>query len=159
MLHFGRLRSYLEMVRFSHTLFALPFALLSTAIACCVKGRLLWLDLAGILLCMVFARSAAMAFNRVADRHLDAANPRTAGSFSPDPLSSVALEDPALSRGPNKVVMWSFPIVKDGLIYVVDIRNGLFVLRFLGPHSDEVDQIQFLEANSNLGDALELFED
>jgi len=51
------------------------------------------------------------------------------------------------------------PIVKDGLIYVVDIRNGLFVLRFLGPHSEEVDQIQFLEANSNLGDALELFED
>jgi hypothetical protein len=89
----------------------------------------------------------------------DPANPRTAGSFSPDPLSSVALEDPALSRGPNKVVMWSFPIVKDGLIYVVDIRNGLFVLRFLGPHREEVDQIQFLEANSNLGDALELFED
>ncbi len=36
----------------------------------------------------------------------------------------------ALSRGPNKVVMWSFPIIKDGLIYVVDIRNGLLVLRY-----------------------------
>jgi hypothetical protein len=66
----------------------------------------------------------------------------------------VANEDPALSRGPNKVVMWSFPIIKDGLIYVVDIRNGLLVLRYAGPHADEVDPIRFLEGNSNLGDAL-----
>lgn len=87
----------------------------------------------------------------------DAANPRSAGSFSPQPLQAVALEDPALSRGPNKVVMWSFPIIKDGLVYVVDVRNGLFVLRYLGPHRGEVDQVEFLEANSNLGDALELF--
>ena len=53
--------------------------------------------------------------------------------------------------------MWSFPIIKDGLIYVVDIRNGLYVLRYLGPHRSEVDGIGFLEANSNLGDALDLF--
>jgi 4-hydroxybenzoate polyprenyltransferase len=81
--HLGHVRTLLEMVRFSHTLFALPFALLSTALACCAKGRLLWLDLVGIVLCMVFARSAAMAFNRLADRHLDAANPRTAGRHLP----------------------------------------------------------------------------
>ncbi len=74
---FGRVRALLEMVRFSHTLFALPFALLSFTLASCVKGRLLWLDGVGILLCMVFARSTAMAFNRLADRHLDALNPRT----------------------------------------------------------------------------------
>jgi hypothetical protein len=89
----------------------------------------------------------------------DEANPRAAGSFSPAPLSSVALEDPALSRGPNKVVMWSFPIIKDGLIYVVDIRNGLFVLRYVGPHRGEVNQVEFREANSNLGDVLEPSED
>ena len=82
----GRVRTMLEMIRFSHTLFALPFALLSTALAW-QNNR--WLDLAGILLCMVFARSAAMAFNRLADRRLDAANPRTAmrhlpaGTLSP----------------------------------------------------------------------------
>ena len=86
----------------------------------------------------------------------DAANPKTAGFFSPTPLSSIALEDPALSRGPNKVVVWSFPIIKDGLIYVVDIRNGLLVLRYRGPHHGEVDHIAFLEANSNLGDAFKL---
>jgi hypothetical protein len=86
------------------------------------------------------------------------AAPNRAGVFSPAPLASVALEDPALSRGPNKVVMWSFPIIKDGLIYVVDVRNGLYILRYRGPHHGEVDQIRFLEGNSNLGDALRLAE-
>jgi 4-hydroxybenzoate polyprenyltransferase len=79
-----RVRSLLEMIRFSHTLFALPFALLSTALAW--QGR--WLDLVGILLCMVFARSAAMAFNRLTDRGYDAANPRTANRHLPAGLVS-----------------------------------------------------------------------
>src|SRR5215510_8262557 len=73
------------------------------------------------------------------------ASPAQAGWFSPTPLSSVALEDPALSRGPNKVVLWSFPIIRDGLIYVVDIRNGLYVLRYMGEGAGEVDAITFLE--------------
>ena len=79
-----------------------------------------------------------------------------AGWFSPTPLADVANEDPALSRGPNKVVVWSFPIIRNGLIYVVDIRNGLYVLRYTGPHADEVAGISFLEGNSNLGDAQRL---
>ena len=82
--------------------------------------------------------------------------PEQAGWFSPTPLPAVATEDPALSRGPNKVVMWSFPIIKDGLIYAVDIRNGLYILRYTGPHHGEVKHIHFLEGNSNLGDALKL---
>jgi 4-hydroxybenzoate polyprenyltransferase len=74
----------LEMIRFSHTLFALPFALLAAVLAWRTKsGGFAWLDLAGILLCMVFARSAAMAFNRLVDRHIDAVNPRTAGRHLP----------------------------------------------------------------------------
>lgn len=68
----------------------------------------------------------------------------------------MAIEDPALSRGPNKVVMWSYPIIKDGLIYVVDVRNGLYVLRYTDPHTDEVAGLTFLEGNSNLGDAVRL---
>jgi hypothetical protein len=90
---------------------------------------------------------------------IDVANPtrpRQDGWFSPTPLSSVANEDPALSRGPNKVVMWSFPIIQDGLIYAVDIRNGLYILRYKGPHQGEVKHVEFLEGNSNLGDALKL---
>lgn len=81
-------RKLLELVRFSHTVFALPFALLSAALAW--RDELFrWPDLVGILLCMVFARSAAMAFNRLADRHLDAANPRTAGRHLPAGTLSV----------------------------------------------------------------------
>ena len=53
----------------------------------------------------------------------------------------------------NKVVMWSFPIIKDGLIYVIDIRNGLYVLDYTGPRAGEVAGVDFLEGNSNLGDA------
>lgn len=77
-----RLRTLLEMIRFSHTLFALPFALLSALLAW-QETAFRWLDLLGILLCMAFARSTAMAFNRLADRHYDALNPRTAGRHLP----------------------------------------------------------------------------
>jgi hypothetical protein len=79
--------------------------------------------------------------------------PVQAGWFSPAPLASVATEDPALSAGPNKVVVWSYPIVREGLIYVIDIRNGLYILRYTGPRAAEVADVSFLEGNSNLGDA------
>jgi hypothetical protein len=82
--------------------------------------------------------------------------PAQTGWFSPAPLPAVANEDPALSRGPNKVVMWSFPIVRNGIVYVVDIRNGLYVLRYTGTRSAEVSGLTFLEGNSNLGDAARL---
>ncbi len=81
---------YLEMIRFSHTLFALPFALFSAVLAWQTKGAFSWIELAGILLCMVFARSAAMAFNRLADRNIDALNQRTAVRHLPSGQLSVA---------------------------------------------------------------------
>jgi LVIVD repeat len=79
--------------------------------------------------------------------------------FFPEPLEEVLLEDPRLSSDPDtgrneKVVMWSYPIIYDGLIYVTDIRNGLYVLRYSGPFRREVREIDFLEGNSNQGDAL-----
>ena len=80
----------LEMIRFSHTLFALPFAMLAAVMAWTVPADATrlptemrsvlgfrWQELWGLLLCMVFARSAAMAFNRLVDRDVDAGNPRT----------------------------------------------------------------------------------
>jgi len=69
------LRTTLEMIKFEHTLFALPFALLSAILASGgfpKASKLLW-----ILLAMVGARSAAMAFNRIADWRIDEENPRT----------------------------------------------------------------------------------
>jgi 4-hydroxybenzoate polyprenyltransferase len=83
------LRNLLEMIRFSHTIFALPFALLSAMLAW-QETEFRWLDLVGILLCMVLARSAAMAFNRLMDRDVDAANPRTARRHLPAGLLTPA---------------------------------------------------------------------
>jgi 4-hydroxybenzoate polyprenyltransferase len=80
---FRRMRHFLEMIRFSHTIFALPFALTSALLAWQGEKKFLVIDLIGILLCMVFARSAAMAFNRLADRNFDARNPRTAQRHIP----------------------------------------------------------------------------
>ena len=79
--------------------------------------------------------------------------PVKVAEFLPEPLPSVVTEDPALSSGADKVVMWSYPIIKDGLIYVVDIRNGLYILKYHGPFEEEVAAIRFLEGNSNLGEA------
>jgi hypothetical protein len=84
----------------------------------------------------------------------DPAAPRRAGTFKPRPLPLVVTEDPALSYGLDKVVMWSFPVIADGLIYVVDLRNGLYILRYTGEHAEEVAEVAFLEGNSNAGDAL-----
>jgi 4-hydroxybenzoate polyprenyltransferase len=80
---FKRLQHILVMIRFSHTVFALPFALLAAVMAWSTLGiegqevPFRWQHLLGILVCMVAARSAAMAFNRLADRKVDAKNPRT----------------------------------------------------------------------------------
>jgi 4-hydroxybenzoate polyprenyltransferase len=90
-----RLRHLLEMIRFGHTLFALPFALLAAVMAWAapaavgIDTHFRWSHLVGILLCMVFARSAAMAFNRLADRKLDAHNPRTSSRHLPAGILSV----------------------------------------------------------------------
>jgi 4-hydroxybenzoate polyprenyltransferase len=77
----GRIGLYGRMIRFSHSVFALPFALSSAVIAAGtgISGR----QVAWILVAMVGARSAAMGFNRLADQTFDARNPRTAGRELP----------------------------------------------------------------------------
>lgn len=71
--------NYLSLIKFSHTIFALPFALIGFFIAVnFTEYTFQWTTFALVLLCMVFARSAAMAFNRYIDREYDKANPRTA---------------------------------------------------------------------------------
>lgn len=82
-------RRFLELIRFSHTVFALPFALMSALLAWHAKGSFQIVELVGILACMVFARSAAMAFNRLVDRDIDALNPRTKMRHLPAGLLSV----------------------------------------------------------------------
>ena len=88
-----RVRAWLEMVRFSHTLFALPFAAIAFALA--FDGRAPSLRTALLcLLCMVAARTAAMAYNRLVDRDVDAANPRTRSA----PYSQLKSETESLLR-------------------------------------------------------------
>jgi 4-hydroxybenzoate polyprenyltransferase len=90
------LRHFLELIRFSHTVFALPFALLAAVMAWTAGARAepprpwRWQELTGIIVCMVAARSAAMALNRLADHKLDAENPRTAARQIPAGKLSVA---------------------------------------------------------------------
>ena len=114
-------RHFLELIRFSHTLFALPFALLAALMAWTAPspaGRQVefrWSHLAGILVCVICARSAAMAFNRIADRRLDATNPRTRNRHLPAGLltvRSVTLFTMASSAGfvAGTLLFWPNPL-------------------------------------------------
>lgn len=96
-------RLTLEMIKIEHTLFALPFAFLGALLA--ARGlptswQILW-----IVVAMVGARSTAMAFNRLADRHIDARNPRTASRALPAGLLSVGF-------------VWAFVIISAALFLV-----------------------------------------
>lgn len=77
---FSSLRTWAEMIKFAHSVFALPFALVATFLAgrALPEGRPGLLHLVLIVVCMVAARSVAMTFNRIVDARIDAANPRTA---------------------------------------------------------------------------------
>lgn len=80
--------TFLEMIKFEHTIFALPFAYLAALLAAGgfpTAGQFVWITLA-----MVGARTAAMSLNRIIDRAMDALNPRTAGRALPRGLLSVA---------------------------------------------------------------------
>ncbi len=113
------IRTTLEMIKIEHTLFALPFAFLGALLA--ARGfqpsglptpwQALWITLA-----MVGARSAAMAFNRIADRHYDAANPRTAARAIPAGQLSVSFA-------------WAFTLASAALFFVASaMLNRLTLL-------------------------------
>lgn len=82
-----KLKVTLSMIKFEHTLFALPFAFLGAILA--ANGLPTWRQLLWITVAMVGARSAAMTFNRIIDRDIDAKNPRTAGRELPSGKLSV----------------------------------------------------------------------
>lgn len=99
----ARIASLLSLVRFSHTVFAMPFAMISVIVAWSLAGPAAYpsggdgslpagwlLPFVGVVVCMVSARTAAMAFNRLVDRDIDAANPRTASRHLPSGELSVA---------------------------------------------------------------------
>lgn len=118
-------RTTLEMIKFSHTIFALPFALLAAVLA----GRRIpdAAALVKILLAMVGARSAAMAHNRLTDRDLDAANLRTAGRALPaghlSPafvrvfLATAVVVFVAAAASLNRLTLWLSPVAL-GLLFL-----------------------------------------
>ena len=107
-------RLTLEMIKIEHTLFALPFALLGAVLAAGglpSAWQILW-----IIVAMVGARSAAMAFNRIADRSIDARNPRTASRALPAGLLSVGF-------------VWAFTIAAAALfLFAAAMLNRLTLI-------------------------------
>jgi 4-hydroxybenzoate polyprenyltransferase len=97
------MKKYLSLVTFTHTIFAMPFAFIGFFLAVTTTNhKFEWQKLAMMLLCMVFARNSAMAFNRYLDRNIDAKNPRTkqrdipAGRISPAAALTFTLTNCAL---------------------------------------------------------------
>jgi len=97
------MKKYLSLVTFSHTIFAMPFAFIGFFLAVSTTTyKFNWVELVMMVLCMVFARNSAMAFNRYLDRDIDAKNPRTlkrdipAGRISPTAALTFTLVNCAL---------------------------------------------------------------
>lgn len=93
---FKKVSLYLKLIRFSHTIFAMPFALLGVAVAYSHSPESFsWNKFLYVIFCMVFARTAAMAFNRYLDRNIDKMNPRTQSREIPsgkiNPTEALAL--------------------------------------------------------------------
>jgi len=132
---FGTIKKYASLVKFAHTIFALPFALVAFLLALQEpEARFTWLLLLQLLGCMVFARNAAMGFNRWADRKIDARNPRTsgrdvpAGRISPRQALTFTLVNAALFVA----VAWTINPFCGGLSFValVFLLGYSFLKRF-----------------------------
>ncbi len=115
------MKNYFSLIKFSHTIFALPFSMVGFFVGTTVAGGALsWQKLFLVLLCMVLARSAAMAFNRWLDRDIDAANPRTlvreipAGIISPQSALIFVLANALLFMATtwfiNPLCFWLSPV-------------------------------------------------
>jgi 4-hydroxybenzoate polyprenyltransferase len=115
----AKTRITLEMIKWEHSIFALPFAL--TAVLLAARGMPSWRTLAWVVVAMITARSCAMSFNRWADAELDAANPRTRARAIPAGLLSrefvlgftvlMALMFVAASAELNRLTLYLSPIV------------------------------------------------
>lgn len=108
----GAIGTYGRMIKFSHSIFAMPFALAAATIAA-REVDVTWAQVAGIVVCMVLARSTAMGVNRIADRHYDARNPRTAVREIPSgqlPVRTAAAITVAAAAGFVAAAFWLAPL-------------------------------------------------
>ena len=115
-----QIAKYLRLVKFSHTIFAMPFALMSFAYALwSTDVTFSWWLLLQVVLCMVFARNVAMGFNRWADRKIDAENPRTASR-----------EIPSGQISPRKALAF---VIVNALLFVVTASTINLLTALLSP--------------------------
>ena len=111
---------YLRLVKFSHTIFAMPFALMAFTYALwSTEAEFSWWLLVQVVLCMVFARNVAMGFNRWADRDIDAENPRTADR-----------EIPSGAISPRKALAF---VIINALLFIVTASTINLLTAILSP--------------------------
>jgi len=111
-----KLKIFFNMIKFEHTIFALPFAYLGAFLA--AGGLPEWAQLFWITLAMIGARTAAMSLNRLIDRHIDALNPRTA--------------DWALPRGLVSIYeVWIYTALSFGLLFYAAFQLNLLCVKLL----------------------------
>jgi 4-hydroxybenzoate polyprenyltransferase len=125
---FDKTRSLLEMIKFSHTVFAFPFALMGATLAALASGapptagQIFWICMA-----MVGARSAAMGLNRIIDAGIDAGNPRTASRHIPAGKVS-RTEAWLFVGGSTALLLWAAWMLNPLCLVLAPIAIGLFVL-------------------------------
>jgi len=124
----SKIVTLLEMIKFSHTVFAFPFALMGATLAALASGRaptvaqIVWICLA-----MVGARTAAMGLNRIIDARIDAQNPRTAGR--PLPAGKVSLaESWLLVITATLLLLWAAAMLNPLCLALAPVAIGFFVL-------------------------------
>ena len=111
---------YLRLVKFSHTIFAMPFALIAFTYALwSTEAEFSWWLLLQVVLCMVFARNVAMGFNRWADRNIDKDNPRTANR-----------EIPAGIISPRKAIIF---VIANALLFILTASTINLLTAVLSP--------------------------
>ncbi len=112
--------AYFSLVKFSHTIFAMPFALIGFTYALTsADAKFSWILLVQVVLCMVFARNTAMGFNRWADRDIDGANPRTADR-----------DIPSGKITPNNALIF---VIANALLFVVTASTINLLTAILSP--------------------------
>ncbi len=112
--------AYFSLVKFSHTIFAMPFALVGFTYALTsTDAKFSWVLLLQVVLCMVFARNVAMGFNRWADRDIDKANPRTADR-----------DIPSGKITPNNAIIF---VVINALLFIVTASSINVLTAILSP--------------------------
>lgn len=124
----SKVKNYLSLVKFSHTIFAMPFALIGLFLAYrTTPSNFSWQLLIMVVLCMVFARNAAMSFNRVVDRYIDQKNPRTAQREIPKGI--ISAKSAILFTILNSLLFIGTTWFINGLVFVLSpIALGVILL-------------------------------